>query len=201
MSTSRVARTLRSCTSQASMLHHHTFSAHPTLPLLPTPTSGPLGQGPRSTSMEQLRCDGGCSVYMCLHFGAVVNCTGHVFITVMTIVLIIMIMFSVVAIIIITTTTTTTFIFAQVRHRNHSYRSKRCTCIISHRYIFRISSLALLFTGCIFVAIDAAQHVNAAPVAPVGTWATALLSVARESLAATSLSNDGLAIFAGGVSA
>jgi hypothetical protein len=46
-----------------------------------------------------------------------------------------------------------------------------------------------------FVAIAAAQHVNAAP---LGTWTTASLSVARESLAATSLPNDGLAIFAGG---
>ena len=112
---------------------------------------------------------------------------------------IIMIVFMVVFIIIICTIVT--FIFAQVHSRNHSDRRKCRTFSIRHRYIFRISSLALLFTGCIFVAIDAAQHVNAAPVAPVGTWATALLSVARESLAATSLSNDGLAIFAGGVSA
>ena len=111
-----------------------------------------------------------------------------------------MIVFMVVIIIIIICTIVT-FIFAQVHSRNHSDRSKCHTFSIRHRYIFRISSLALLFTGCIFVAIDAAQHVNAAPVAPVGTWATALLSVARESLAATSLSNDGLAIFAGGVSA
>jgi len=31
-----------------------------------------------------------------------------------------------------------------------------------------------------------------------GIWTTAALSVAREALAATSLPNDGLAIFAGG---
>ena len=50
-----------------------------------------------------------------------------------------------------------------------------------------------------FVAIAAAQHVNAAP---LGTWDNASsLSVARASLAATSLPNDGLAIFAGGESA
>ena len=34
-----------------------------------------------------------------------------------------------------------------------------------------------------------------------GTWTTAVLSVARTYLAATSLPNDGLAIFAGGFSA
>ena len=34
-----------------------------------------------------------------------------------------------------------------------------------------------------------------------GLWTTAVLSVARDSLAATSLPNDGLAIFAGGYGA
>ncbi len=34
-----------------------------------------------------------------------------------------------------------------------------------------------------------------------GTWSTAALSVVRDALAATSLPNHGLAIFAGGVSA
>ena len=115
---------------------------------------------------------------------------------VLSFVLMLMIIFIVVSIIIITT-----FICAQVHHRNHSDRSKRYTCSINHRTIFRISSLALIFIGCIVVVIVAVQHVNAAPVAPVGTWATASLSVARFSLAATSLSNDGLAIFAGGASA
>jgi hypothetical protein len=115
---------------------------------------------------------------------------------VLSFVLMLMIIFIVVSIIIITT-----FICAQVHHRNHSDRSKRYTCSISHRNIFRISSLALLFTGCIFVVIAAAQHVNSAPVTPVGTWTTASLSVARCCLAATSLPNDGLAIFAGGYGA
>ena len=116
---------------------------------------------------------------------------------VLMILLMIMVIFIVVAmIIIIIITATTTFICAQVHHRNHSDRSKRITCSISRHNIFRISSLALLFTGCIFVAIAAAQHVNAAP---LGTWANASsLSVARGTLAATSLPNDGLAIFAGG---
>jgi hypothetical protein len=89
--------------------------------------------------------------------------------------------------------------FLQAQNRNHSYRSKCSTCSISHRTIFRISSLALLFTGCMFVAIAAAQHVDAAP---LGTWTNASsLSVARYGLAATSLPNDGLAIFAGGAGA
>ncbi len=34
-----------------------------------------------------------------------------------------------------------------------------------------------------------------------GTWSTAALSVSRDCIAATSLPNDGLAIFAGGASA
>jgi hypothetical protein len=93
------------------------------------------------------------------------------------------------------------FIFAQVHSRNHSDRSKCRTFSIRHRYTFGISSLALLFTGCIFVAIAAAQHVNSAPVTPLGTWATAQLSVDRANLAATSLPNDGLTIFAGGTGA
>jgi len=87
-------------------------------------------------------------------------------------------------------------IFSQARNRNHIDRSKCSACSISHCTIFRISSLALLFTSCMFVAITAAQHVNAAP---LGTWANASsLSVGRGGLAATSLPNDGLAIFAGG---
>jgi hypothetical protein len=36
--------------------------------------------------------------------------------------------------------------------------------------------------------------------ATANTWSTAVLSVARQSLAATSLPNSGLAIFAGGLS-
>ena len=92
-------------------------------------------------------------------------------------------------------------IFAQVHNRNHSNRSKCSLRSCINRNISRISSLALLFTGCICVAIVAAQHVNSAPVTPVGTWATAALSVARYALAATSLPNEGLAIFAGGASA
>ncbi len=86
--------------------------------------------------------------------------------------------------------------FSQAQNRNHSDRSKRSTCSISLRTIFRISSLALLFTSCMFVAIAAAQHVNAVP---LGTWANASsLSVARYNLAATSLPNDGLASGAAG---
>ena len=56
-------------------------------------------------------------------------------------------------------------------------------------------SLVLLFAGCVFVSMAAAQHGNSAS---PGTWTTAALSVARAALAATSLPNDGLAIFAGG---
>ena len=89
-------------------------------------------------------------------------------------------------------------LFSQAPSFNHSYRSTCCTCSNSHRHIFRISSLALLFTGCMYIAIAAAQHVNAVP---LGTWTTASLSVARYLIAATSLPNDGLAIFAGGFSA
>ena len=59
-------------------------------------------------------------------------------------------------------------------------------------------SLVLLFAGCVFVSMAAAQHGNSAS---PGTWTTATLSVARYYLAATSLPNDGLAIFAGGSSA
>jgi hypothetical protein len=56
-------------------------------------------------------------------------------------------------------------------------------------------SLVLLFAGCVFVSMVAAQHGNSAP---PGTWTNATLSVARGYLAATSLPNEGLAIFAGG---
>ena len=56
-------------------------------------------------------------------------------------------------------------------------------------------SLVLLFAGCVFVSMAAAQHGNSAS---PGAWTTAALSVARDFLAATSLPNDGLAIFAGG---
>ncbi len=56
-------------------------------------------------------------------------------------------------------------------------------------------SLFLLFASCICVSMAAAQHANSAS---PGTWTTATLSVARFNLAATSLPNDGLAIFAGG---
>ena len=59
-------------------------------------------------------------------------------------------------------------------------------------------SLVLLFAGCVFVSMAAAQHGNS--VSP-GAWTTATLSVGRDYLAATSLPNDGLAIFAGGVGA
>ena len=128
---------------------------------------------------------------------------------VLIIVLIIMIVFIVVAIIItfiiniiiIIIINIMPIIFAQVHHRNHSNRSKCSTRSIRNRNISRISSLALLLTGCICVAIVAAQHVNSAPVTPVGTWATAALSVGRGGLAATSLPNEGLAIFAGGTCA
>jgi len=58
-------------------------------------------------------------------------------------------------------------------------------------------SLVLLFAGCVFVSTAAAQHGNS--VSP-GTWTTAALSVGSYGLAATSLPNDGLAIFAGGIS-
>jgi hypothetical protein len=60
---------------------------------------------------------------------------------------------------------------SQAQNRNHSDRSKCSSCSISHRTIFRISSLALLFSGCMFVAIAAAQHANAAP---LGTWTNSL---------------------------
>ena len=56
-------------------------------------------------------------------------------------------------------------------------------------------SLVLLFVGCVFVSMAAAQHANSAS---PGTWTSATLSVARFNLAATSLPNDGLAIFTGG---
>jgi hypothetical protein len=56
-------------------------------------------------------------------------------------------------------------------------------------------SLVLLFAGCVFVSMAAAQHDNSAS---LGTWTNATLSVARGPVAATSLPNEGLAIFAGG---
>ena len=59
-------------------------------------------------------------------------------------------------------------------------------------------SLVLLFAGCVFVSMAAAQHGNSAS---PGTWTNATLSVARFLLAAASLPNEGLAIFAGGVGA
>jgi hypothetical protein len=60
------------------------------------------------------------------------------------------------------------------------------------------SSLVLLFAACVFVSMAAAQHGNSAS---PGTWTTAALSVARYALSATSLPNEGLAIFASGYSA
>ena len=59
-------------------------------------------------------------------------------------------------------------------------------------------SLVLLFAGCVFVSMAAAQQGNSAS---PGTWTSSTLSVARWDLAATSLPNYGLAIFAGGSSA
>ncbi len=65
--------------------------------------------------------------------------------------------------------------------------------------MLRSGSLVLLFAGCVYVSMAAAHYGNS--VSP-GTWTNAsALSVARYYLAATSLPNDGLAIFAGGSSA
>ena len=52
-------------------------------------------------------------------------------------------------------------------------------------------------TGATGEAVNTVDIFNATS----GIWATAALSVARGNLAATSLPNDGLAIFAGGGSA
>jgi hypothetical protein len=59
------------------------------------------------------------------------------------------------------------------------------------------AAAALLF-ACSVAAAHAAQQVTASY--SLGTWSTAALSVARYYLAATSLPNLGVAIFAGGYS-
>jgi len=56
-------------------------------------------------------------------------------------------------------------------------------------------AVALLLCLCSVIGIAAAQQ---GPSACSGAWSTAALSVARLNLAATSLPNQGLAIFAGG---
>jgi hypothetical protein len=58
------------------------------------------------------------------------------------------------------------------------------------------AAAAAVMLACSVAAAHAAQHVAASY--SLGTWSTANLSVARSSLAATSLPNVGVAIFAGG---
>jgi hypothetical protein len=58
------------------------------------------------------------------------------------------------------------------------------------------AAAAAVMFACSAVAAHAAQHVAVS--LPLGTWSTAALSVGRRLLAATSLPNLGVAIFAGG---
>jgi hypothetical protein len=58
------------------------------------------------------------------------------------------------------------------------------------------AAAAAVMLACSFAAAHAAQQVEASY--SLGTWSTAALSVARYYLAATSLPNVGVAIFAGG---
>jgi hypothetical protein len=58
------------------------------------------------------------------------------------------------------------------------------------------AAAAAVMLVCSVVAAHAAQHVAVS--LPLGTWSTAALSVGRRLLAATSLPNLGVAIFAGG---
>ena len=64
-------------------------------------------------------------------------------------------------------------------------------------YAAAAATAAMMF-ACSVAAAHAAQQVAASY--SLGTWSTANLSVARESPAATSLPNHGVAIFAGGAS-
>ncbi len=63
------------------------------------------------------------------------------------------------------------------------------------QYAAAAAAAAVMF-ACSAAAAHAAQHVEASY--SLGTWSTAALSVARYQLAATSLPNLGVAIFAGG---
>jgi hypothetical protein len=58
------------------------------------------------------------------------------------------------------------------------------------------AAAAVMLLACSVAAAHAAQQVEASY--SLGTWSAAALSVAREWLAATSLPNVGVAIFAGG---
>jgi hypothetical protein len=60
------------------------------------------------------------------------------------------------------------------------------------------AAAAVVMLACSVAAGHAAQQVAASY--SLGTWSTAALSVARQGLAATSLPNVGVAIFAGGYS-
>jgi hypothetical protein len=62
-------------------------------------------------------------------------------------------------------------------------------------YAAAVAAAAVMF-ACSVAAAHAAQQVAASY--SLGTWSTAALSVARGGLAATSLPNLGVAIFAGG---
>ena len=59
-----------------------------------------------------------------------------------------------------------------------------------------VAAAAAVMFACSVAAAHAAQQVAASY--SLGTWSTAALSVARGALAATSLPNVGVAIFAGG---
>ena len=86
--------------------------------------------------------------------------------------------------------------FDKVQSRTRSRRSHCNAFSIRLRSVLCSCRLALLFVSCVFISIVAGQHGNSAS---PGTWVNAILSVARCSLAATSLPIDGLAMFAGGL--
>jgi hypothetical protein len=85
--------------------------------------------------------------------------------------------------------------FHKVQSRPRSHCRESSACISGRRSMLCIGSIVLLFAGCLFVSVAAAQYGNSAS---PGTWTNSTLIIAREWLAATSLPNDGLAIFAGG---
>ena len=65
---------------------------------------------------------------------------------------------------------------------------------------YAAAAAAMMIFACSVAAACAAQQVAVSGPYSLGTWSTAALSAARGYLAATSLPNLGVAIFAGGLS-
>ena len=88
-------------------------------------------------------------------------------------------------------------VFQQKHHPSQRSKPNPTPERMNGHYAAAVAAAAVMF-ACSVAAAHAAQQVAASY--SLGTWSTAALSVARQWLAATSLPNLGVAIFAGGYS-